>query len=91
MNLRNVTCVGTQTSKVPTRGALLFILYTVPQYHKSSNLNKNEDNKDFSFGMDVVIFLPGGIAIIPEPAYGEWDFLKRFKNTSGLIHIGPRK
>ena len=29
MNVRNATCVGTQTSKVPTRVVLLFILYTV--------------------------------------------------------------
>ena len=30
MNMRNATCVGTQTSKVPTRVTLLFIPYTVP-------------------------------------------------------------
>ena len=29
MNMRNATCVGTQTSKVPTRVTLLFIPYTV--------------------------------------------------------------
>ena len=28
MNMRNATCVGTQTSKVPTRMTLLFIPYT---------------------------------------------------------------
>ena len=32
MNLRNATCVGTQTSKVPTGMALLVILYTVLQW-----------------------------------------------------------
>ena len=30
MNMRNATCVGTQTSKVPSRVTLLFIPYTVP-------------------------------------------------------------
>ena len=29
MNMRNATCVGTQTSKVPTQVTLLFIPYTV--------------------------------------------------------------
>ena len=29
MNMRNATCVGTETSKVPTRVALLFIFYFV--------------------------------------------------------------
>ena len=29
MNMRNATCVGTQTSKVPTRVTLLFIPYIV--------------------------------------------------------------
>ena len=29
MNMRNATCVRAQTSKVPTRVTLLFILYTV--------------------------------------------------------------
>ena len=29
--MRNATCVGTQTSKVPTRVTLLFIPYTVLQ------------------------------------------------------------
>ena len=29
MNMRNATCMGTQTSKVPTRVTLLFIPYTV--------------------------------------------------------------
>ena len=33
MNMRNATCVGTQTSKVPTRVTLLFIPYTVV-WHK---------------------------------------------------------
>ena len=28
MNMRNATCVGTQTSKLPTRVTLLFIPYT---------------------------------------------------------------
>ena len=36
MNMRNATCVGTQTSKVPTRVALLFILYTVIGTNKNS-------------------------------------------------------
>ena len=31
MNMRNATCVGTQTSKVPTRVTLLFIPYTVAE------------------------------------------------------------
>ena len=56
----------------------------LPQYHQTSNLNKNEDKKDFSFGMDAVIFLPGGMAIIPGPVYGEWKLLQGFKNTSGV-------
>ena len=30
MNMRNATCVGTDTSKVPTRVTLLFISYSVP-------------------------------------------------------------
>ena len=29
MNMRNATCVGTETSKVPTRVTLLFIFYSV--------------------------------------------------------------
>ena len=34
MNMRNVTCVGTQTSKVPTSVALLFISYSMYINHK---------------------------------------------------------
>ena len=30
MNMRNATCVGTQTSNIPNRVTLLFIPYTVP-------------------------------------------------------------
>ena len=30
MNMRNATCVGTQTSKAPTRVTLLLIFYSVP-------------------------------------------------------------
>ena len=37
MNLRNATCVGTQTSKVPTQVTLLFIAYTVPIAHIGSD------------------------------------------------------
>ena len=29
MNMRNATCMGTETSKVPTRVTLLFIFYSV--------------------------------------------------------------
>ena len=29
MNMRNATCVGTKTSKIPTRVTLLFIFYSV--------------------------------------------------------------
>ena len=32
--MRNATCVGTQTSKVPTRVTLLFIPYTVVLFRK---------------------------------------------------------
>ena len=31
MNMRNATCVRTQTSKDPTRVALLFISYSMPE------------------------------------------------------------
>ena len=30
MNMRNATCVGTKTSKVPTSVTFLFIFYSVP-------------------------------------------------------------
>ena len=33
--MRNATCVGTQTSKVPTRVTLLFIPYTVAVMYKA--------------------------------------------------------
>ena len=35
-NMRNVTCVGTQTLNVPTREALLFIFYAMILVRKSS-------------------------------------------------------
>ena len=38
MNMRNATCVGTQTSKVPTRVTLLFIPYTVVLANERSHL-----------------------------------------------------
>ena len=34
--MRNATCVGTQTSKVPTRVTLLFIPYTVAVMYKAN-------------------------------------------------------
>ena len=34
MNMRNATCAGTETSKVPTRVTLLFISYSVIQSKK---------------------------------------------------------
>ena len=34
MNMRNATCVGTETSKVPTRVTLLFIFYSVVWWMK---------------------------------------------------------
>ena len=38
MNMRNATCVGTQTSKAPTRVTLLFILYSVSERHTDIDL-----------------------------------------------------
>ena len=37
MSMRNATCVGTQTSKVPTRVTLLFIPYTVEYIFHGQN------------------------------------------------------
>ena len=43
MNMRNATCVGTETSKVPTRVTLLFIFYSVVRivcFHLLSGLEQ---------------------------------------------------
>ena len=42
MNMRNATCVGTETSKVPTRVTLLFIFYSVVQLQKRRNRAKKD-------------------------------------------------
>ena len=53
-----------------------------PQYHKTTNMDNNSDNIDHSFAMDVVKFLPGGLATTHGPAFGKWELLKSFENTS---------
>ena len=40
MNMRNATCLGTQTSKVPTRVTRLFIFYSVVVVHSWSHKTK---------------------------------------------------
>ena len=45
--MRNATCVGIQTSKVPTRVSLLFIFYSVPLLSFSSK-------KEFLKQTDVI-------------------------------------
>ncbi|CAB4022424.1 Hypothetical predicted protein, partial [Paramuricea clavata] len=46
------------------------------------NMNNNLDRVDNSFAMGVVKFLPGGLATTNGPAFGEWELLKSFENTS---------
>jgi hypothetical protein len=53
-----------------------------PQYYTTSNMNNNLDRVDKSFAMGVVKFLPGGLATTNGPAFGEWELLKSFENTS---------
>ncbi|CAB3980313.1 Hypothetical predicted protein [Paramuricea clavata] len=55
-----------------------------PQYHTTSNMNNNSDNIDYSFAIDVVKFLPGGLATTHGRAFGTWKLLKCFENTSQI-------
>jgi hypothetical protein len=45
-------------------------------------MNNNSNSVDYSFAMGVVKFLPGGLAITNAPAFGKWELLKNFENTS---------
>ena len=46
MNMRNATCVTTQTSKVPTQVTLLFIFYSVTIIlHRATSDTPDEDTE----------------------------------------------
>ena len=45
--MRNATCVGTQTSKVPTRVTLLFIPYTVCESPATTNISQENGHAIF--------------------------------------------
>ena len=72
MNMRNATCVGTQTSKVPTRVTLLFNFYSVVD-NGGSNVKTIERQEFFVTFRQILIRLieiasfPGsfGVLIIP--------------------------
>ena len=87
MNMRNATCMGRQTSKVPTRVALLFIFYSVHSakivfFYISPNLRFGPVKSCISFGVN----LPACSSIAPSilcrinSLYTEADQQKRLEH-----------
>ena len=76
--MRNATCVGTQTSKAPTRVILLFIPYTVVTQLNWLSVTSTLDFKDAMMTYKCL----NGLA----PTY----LLERFKKRSQLYNSNTR-
>ena len=52
------------------------------KYHKTDNLNKDTKAATYSIHVDVLNFLPGGLAETQGPAFGNWELIKTIVNDS---------
>lgn len=53
-------------------------------YHRSTNMNENDDPNTFSVHESVLNFIPGGVAQTIGKAFGFWDNIKSFVNDTDV-------